>query len=175
LARAAKADDPDSLINPIYYPVAAAPFIAARIKSESHLDMKIALEAYNQLSSSYRFMIVEGIGGIRVPITRDLCVADFAKALNLSTIIVAGTKLGTLNQILLTVDCCNSYGLSVLGVIVNGLPRNPSLVQAKVVETIHELCKMNLLCAVPRFRPVNVEKVRLALESTLSIEEILSY
>jgi dethiobiotin synthetase len=175
LARAAKADDPDSLINPIYYPVAAAPFIAARIKSESHLDIKIALEAYNQLSSSYRFMIVEGIGGIRVPITRDLCVADFAKALDLSTIIVAGTKLGTLNQILLTVDCCNSYGLSVLGVIVNGMPRNPSLVQKKVVETIHELCKMNLLCAIPQFRPVNIQKVRLALESTLNIEEILSH
>jgi dethiobiotin synthetase len=175
LARAAKTDDPDSLINPIYYPVAAAPFIAAKIKSQSDFDITIPLEAYNKLSSSHRFMIVEGIGGIRVPITRDLCLAHFAKALNLSTIIVAGPKLGTLNQILLTVDCCKSYGLSVLGIIVNGMPRNPSLVQTKVVETIHELCNINLLCAVPQFGPVNIQKVRLALESTLNIEEILSH
>jgi dethiobiotin synthetase len=173
LARAAKVNDPDSLINPVYYPVAAAPFIAAKIKSQSELDIKIPLDAYNQLSVAHRFMIVEGMGGIMVPITRHLCLADFAKALNLSTIIVAGAKLGTLNHILLTINCCNDYGLTVLGIIVNGVPSNPSLVERKVIETLHELCNINLLCVVPQFSAVNIQKVRLALESTMDIDEIL--
>jgi len=63
--------------------------------------------------------IVEGIGGLRVPITNDVEVIDVAEDLGLPCVVVARSDLGTLNHTLLTVDALADRGLTVDGVILN--------------------------------------------------------
>ena len=64
-------------------------------------------------------MIVEGVGGWLVPITRDYAVADLAAEMRLPVVVVAANKLGMLNHTLLTVQAIKAHGLTCAGVILN--------------------------------------------------------
>ncbi|MGG2198078.1 dethiobiotin synthase [Paenibacillus validus] len=65
-------------------------------------------------------LLVEGAGGLLVPLTGDRTVADLALALGLPLLIVARATLGTVNHTLMTIECARSRGLDVAGVILNG-------------------------------------------------------
>src|SRR5919198_3835747 len=95
LARAAQVNDPDKEINPFFYSVPTAPFTAAKIMSEKEPSLADALRICQKLAAKHNFMIVEGIGGVMVPLTKEEYVVHFAKLLDLPTIVVAGSKLGT--------------------------------------------------------------------------------
>jgi dethiobiotin synthetase len=157
LARAAQVNDPDKEINPFFYSVPTAPFTAAKIMSEKEPSLEDALRICQKLAAKHNFMIVEGIGGIMVPLTKEKCVLHFAKSLGLPTIIVAGSELGTINHTLLTVKICNDFGLNLLGIIINGMPAKVSLLKKQTVETIRELSKVRILSVIPYIRK-NTEK-----------------
>jgi dethiobiotin synthetase len=63
--------------------------------------------------------VVEGVGGLRVPISDDVEVLDLAESLDLPSVIVARSGLGTLNHTCLTVDALQDRGLCVSGVLLN--------------------------------------------------------
>jgi adenosylmethionine---8-amino-7-oxononanoate aminotransferase len=71
-------------------------------------------------SLEQRFFIVEGAGGLEVPIHKSLRTSGLIKKMNLPVIVVSSTRLGTINHTLLTVQRAESLGLQVLGVILNG-------------------------------------------------------
>ena len=66
-------------------------------------------------------VIVEGVGGWKVPILKNYMVADFAKELGLPTILVVGNRLGALNQTLLSVESMRTTGVEPAGLIFNHL------------------------------------------------------
>lgn len=66
-------------------------------------------------------MLVEGVGGWRVPISWDFGVPELAQALNFPVLIVAANRLGVLNHTLLTLDAVRASGLEVAGVVLNNL------------------------------------------------------
>jgi len=70
--------------------------------------------------------LVEGAGGLTVPLTATSDYRDLARALGLSVLIVASTRLGTINHTRLTVEAASAAGLRVLGVALNG-PPDPGL------------------------------------------------
>lgn len=173
LARAAGVKDPDEDINPFFYSIPTAPFIAAIIKKEKAVSLSAAKRIYYKLASKHDFMIVEGIGGIMVPLTKKESVADFAKSLKLSTIIVASSKLGTINHILLTTKVCTDYGLNIIGIIINGMPKVPSTIEMKIVETIQELSNITVLCVIPYSKVTNIRNVSFTIEKNIDINKIL--
>jgi dethiobiotin synthetase len=67
-------------------------------------------------------MIVEGVGGIMVPMDRDSTVLDFAVGLGLPAVIVARAGLGTINHTLLTIAALRNAGVRVAGVVINRYP-----------------------------------------------------
>jgi dethiobiotin synthetase len=173
LAKAAQVNDADDEINPFFYSVPTAPFTAAKIKFEKEPDLTDALRICQKLAAKHDFMIVEGIGGIMVPLTREHCVVDFAKLLNIPTIIVAGPKLGTINHTLLTARICNNFGLNLLGIIINGVPAKASLLRKETVETIRQLSKIRVLSVIPFTKKRTMKNVRRVLEKDLDLDEIL--
>ncbi len=70
-------------------------------------------------------LVVEGAGGVLVPITQDLLMIDLIARLALPTVIVARTTLGTINHTLLTLAALRARTIPILGIIING-PPNPS-------------------------------------------------
>ncbi|MFL6316138.1 MAG: dethiobiotin synthase [Nitrososphaeraceae archaeon] len=173
LARAAQVNDPDKEINPFFYSVPTAPFTAAKIMSEKEPSLEDALRICQKLAAKHNFMIVEGIGGIMVPVTKEKCILHFAKSLGLPTIIVAGSELGTINHTLLTVKICNDFGLNLLGIIINGMPAKVSLLKKQTVETIRELSKVRILSVIPYIRKNTEKNLCRILGNDLDVNKIL--
>jgi dethiobiotin synthetase len=173
LAKAAQVTDTDEQINPFFYPVPTAPFVASKLNFKNKVNISYALRLYHNLCAKHDFMIVEGIGGVMVPLTKKKYIANFAKSLGLSTIIVSSLKLGTINHTLLTIKVCKGFGLNPIGIIINRIEENNSLVKDKVIEAIEELGDVKILGVIPFLKTPKLSKMRLAIERSLDINEIL--
>ena len=172
LAEAANVSDQDEEINPFFYQVPAAPIMAARIVNQNPPSILAAVKAFNKLASKHNFMIVEGIGGIMVPLTIEAYVADLARALKLPVIIVARATIGTLNHIVLTIKICRYYGLNVQGIIVNRMPERPGIVERYLVPTIEELTDVQVLSIIPTIKNITYEKLGSFIKKSLNLDRI---
>lgn len=118
LVCAIEADESLKLINPYRFKQPLAPAVAAELEGAVIRKQDI-ISAYKQLSKKYDITIVEGAGGIMVPVYRKYLFLDLIKDLNLPVIIVARPGLGTINHTLLTIEAARNKGLRILGVIIN--------------------------------------------------------
>jgi dethiobiotin synthetase len=105
-------------VNPVWLRAPAAPYAATMIENRD-VDLALIRESFARLRAAHRSMIVEGVGGWRVPITRDYFVSDLARELQLPVAIVVANRLGALNHTLLTVESIRAAGLSCAGLILN--------------------------------------------------------
>jgi len=103
---------------PVRLKPAASPYQAALIENRS-IQPETILSAYRTLSEKHDWMLVEGVGGIRVPITQDYGVMDLMRDLGLPAVVVARYKMGTLNHTLMTLDTLKQNGIPVKGVVFN--------------------------------------------------------
>ncbi len=118
LMRAAEVSDPLSLVNPYRFRKPLAPSVAAEM-ARKRIDPEEILDAYQQLSQRHEFMIVEGAGGIMVPLFERYTYLDLAQAMRLPVVIVARAGLGTINHSLLTVSVLKQRGFTVEGIVIN--------------------------------------------------------
>ena len=172
LAKAAQVHDSDQEINPFFYMMPAAPLVAARILNQSTPSIADCVKAFHKLASKHDFMIVEGVGGIMVPLTSEAYVADLARDLKLPTIIVARSKLGTLNHILLTIKICRDYDLSIQGIIINGMPQRPGIVEKNLGPVIQELSGVRVLCVIPRLKNLTYKTIGSSIKKSVNIDTI---
>lgn len=118
LVKAAQVNEPLDLINPYRFRQPLAPAVAADIEGTVIRKHNI-FSAYKKLSKKYDITIVEGAGGMMVPVYRKYLFIDFIRDLNLPVLIVAKAGLGTLNHTLLTLEAAKNRGIDVMGVIIN--------------------------------------------------------
>lgn len=145
LAKAAGATETDDELNPFFYQAAASPLMASQMLGKPSVDLDKALQMLQNLAGRHDFLVVEGIGGIMVPLNEKQYVADFAKLAGLPIVVVSTPQLGTLNHTLLTVQACRKYGLDVKGIIVNMMPKKPSAVEQRAPEAIARLSGIPVL------------------------------
>jgi len=122
LLKAAGCDDDYDLVNPICFPEPLAPTVAAR-RAGKRLNLTAVWRGFEALRGKHQLLIVEGIGGILVPLKKDFFVADMAARMNCPILIVARTGLGTINHTLLTIEAARRRGLRIKGVILNEAER----------------------------------------------------
>jgi dethiobiotin synthetase len=118
---------------------ALAPADAARIDGV-RIDFSRIKSAYERLAATYQYVIVEGAGGLMVPLSGGLLVADLARELDLPLLVVARPGLGTINHTVLTCFAARHMGLQVAGVIINGMPESPGLAEQGAPHQIGSLC-----------------------------------
>lgn len=149
LKHAAQVDDELSLINPIYLRHPLAPSVAARIEN-TEIELSRIETAFAALQQRYDFVIVEGVGGIAVPIRDDFLVAQLIKQLALPILIVATASLGTLNHTLLTVAFAQQFNIQIAGIVLNGLrPEIAGLAEATNPVEIEKLTGVPVIGVVP--------------------------
>ena len=110
--------DPLDLVNPICYSSPLAPKIAAKVEGKEQ-RLNLVDRAWDQLKERHSIMIVEGIGGLLVPLRKKYFVVDLAKKLELPLVIVTRPNLGTLNHTLMTIHVARQYALPIAGVVIN--------------------------------------------------------
>jgi dethiobiotin synthetase len=110
----------DSLdeISPYTFEAPLAPEAAAKRENVA-IDMNRVTGAFEGLLKRHDILVVEGAGGVLVPINKGFFFADLIKAWNIPVIIVSRIGLGTINHTLLTSIFLQSMGISVLGVVLN--------------------------------------------------------
>lgn len=128
---------------------ALAPAEAARLDGV-RIDFSLIKAAFDRLASSYQYVIVEGAGGLMVPLSGGLLVADLARELELPLLVVARPGLGTVNHTVLTCFAAQQLGLQVAGVIVNGMPEHPGLAEQGAPHQIGSLCGASVLGIWPQ-------------------------
>jgi dethiobiotin synthetase len=126
------------------------------------------------LGKKHDFLIAEGIGGIMVPLTENEYFAGFAKRVDMPVIIVATTKLGTLNHTLLTVMACEKFGLKITGIILNKISKKPNRVEQKTAEVIERLTHVKVLAVIPFSKEVNYAAIGKLLDHDLDLDKLLS-
>lgn len=136
LARWAGVDDPPDLVCPFAYEEPLAPEVAAA-RAGRPVDPARVRAALAELARRHRHLLVEGAGGLLVPLAPGWTVADLAVEAGFPLLVVARPGLGTVNHTLLTVFYARSRGLEVAGVVLNGYAEplgvseqvNPSLIK----------------------------------------------
>jgi dethiobiotin synthetase len=118
LIRAAAVRDPAALVAPYRFAAPLSPLAAARLAGR-RISFRRLGQAYRALARRHRVMLIEGSGGLLVPLTERETVADLIRRLHLPVIIVARAGLGTLNHTVLTVEAARRRALRVAGIILN--------------------------------------------------------
>lgn len=168
LVKSSDAHDPEDLINPYFFPIPTSPYLAAR-KLGKTIDIDVVLSSFEKLQSTHDVVLVEGIGGIMTPILKDYFVADLIQDLSLDTIIVTGTKIGTINHTLLTLDQCKKFGIQVSGLVINNIVENGYDVQDLEADLV-SLSGVNVICKIPFIRDVNVDKISQFLQQNTLLQ-----
>lgn len=106
------------LVNPYCFEPAIAPHIAAA-RAGVQIDLARVATACTALAAKADTVIVEGVGGFCVPLSRDADAADLAYRLGLPLILVVGVRLGCLNHAILTAQAIRARGLNLAGWIAN--------------------------------------------------------
>jgi dethiobiotin synthetase len=147
LARISGSTDSEHEINPVFLPFEASPLTASRVLS---IDIKLdeVFSSFKRLADKHEFIVVEGIGGVMVPIRKDYFVIDMIKELKLPVLIVSRAALGTLNHTLLTVKACKEYNLDISGIVINGVREN-NIVEKNAGEIMQELTGVFVIGSIP--------------------------
>lgn len=159
LDAAANAPLPPELRTPYLLKAPAAPHIVAE-REQVTLDIAHIVACHQQALERADVVVVEGVGGFRVPLDGERDTADLARALQLPVVLVVGMRLGCINHALLTADAIKARGLKLVGWVANRV--DPSMQFAdENIATIRAWLQRDhhapLLGVVPRLDPPSPE------------------
>ncbi len=135
------------LINPYCFLPAIAPHIAAQ-RAGVIIDFSVIAKSYQELAAQADVVIVEGVGGFRVPLNAQQDGADLVLELGLPLILVVGMRLGCLNHALLTVEAIAARSLTLAGWVANVVEADMALVEENVA-ALQQRIAAPLLGVVP--------------------------
>ena len=156
-----------------------APFTAANMENISIRFDRIAL-AYGRLLLNHRVVLVEGAGGLLVPITGKKMMADLALFLGLPVLIVSRTGLGTINHTLLSVEAAKQRGIEVAGVIFNHSASRRGLAERTNPSVMRSLLDVPMLGEIPyapflKKRIPDGEKISKWVETHIDMRRIKAF
>lgn len=107
-----------ALLSPYIYEPACSPHLAGRIK-RLYPEIPHIQDCLEKLLARHEIVVVEGAGGIMVPLDEEVTILDLMKALGFPVVLVAHAGLGTINHSLLSIHALRSSGLEILGAVFN--------------------------------------------------------
>jgi dethiobiotin synthetase len=149
LAHCADSPFPLDVICPQRYAESLAPAVAAE-RAKQPLEWPAIQRSLDTICAASDVIIVEGVGGLMVPMDKQSTVLDVARWLDLPTVVVARPALGTINHTLLTVNALRAAKVPVVGVVINRYPaENPDVAAETGPRAIERWGKVSVLCLTP--------------------------
>ena len=124
------------------YEAPVAPVVAARLEGAPEPSLEPIVAAARELRAAADGILVEGSGGLLVPISERETFADLALALDLPVLIVARPGLGTLNHTALTVEVARARGIEVAGVVVCGTSADPDIAERTNLDELRRIAPL---------------------------------
>lgn len=167
-------------INPYFAKEPLSPHIALR-RQGTKISISQIKKCFNRLKACHDVVLVEGAGGLFVPIQGDYLMADLARDLGLDVVIVSRLSLGTINHTLLTIAQARSSGLKVRGVIFNqGNKKGAGIPEKTNPKAIETLGHVQVLGSIPYLKSFEAKNIlwqcvnKINTLKILKIEEISS-
>lgn len=161
LKEASGCDEPLEKICPYSLKDPLAPSIAAE-RSGVKIDVDRIATLFGELISKHDITLVEGAGGLLVPLLPHYTYADLAGLLKIPVLVVAANRLGAINHLLLTLEHASRRGLRVLGYVFNRLDAQPSLAADTNRDALLSLTAVPCLGEIPYIENLEVKRVSLA-------------
>ncbi len=161
--------DNDNIINPFFYSMPTAPYLAKKIlKLNENIDIEEILNKYKEIENRHDFTIVEGIGGLMVPLSKDFSVADLASIINIPIILITSNRIGSINHIIMTSRLAILYKLKIKGIIINNkckfLETYYKLITNSLPRVVEELTQCKVLATIPYIKKPTAKKIANILE-----------
>ncbi|MEJ2199995.1 MAG: dethiobiotin synthase [Desulfuromonadaceae bacterium] len=145
---AASSDEPD-LISPYRLRPPLAPPLAAQ-QENVRIIFGNLIEAAQTLASRHDYLLIEGVGGLMVPLCGGVLLLDLVKSLNFPLLTVCRPSLGTINHTLLTIHAARSMDIPLAGYLINNMPENPDAAEAAAPHALVEVASADLLAVLSR-------------------------
>jgi dethiobiotin synthetase len=152
LRTAAGCDTPLEIVCPQRFALPAAPSVAAA-REGLEVDLSAIRHAFDAIRAAHDAVVVEGAGGLLVPVRRGFTMADLAAVLGLPVLVVARARLGTVNHTCLTLEALRGRGLRLAGVVVSHADGPLSPADAANLLALEELLGRDLVGVIPPLRP----------------------
>lgn len=137
---------------PYHFRLAASPHLAAEAEG-AVVDPQRLKDAYRQALARHERLVVEGVGGLLVPLNRRLLLLDLVAELQIPVLLVARSGLGTINHTLLSLEALRRRGLEPVGVICSDEAAGlPEIIVNDNLRTIAEMGRVPVLGRLPRCR-----------------------
>jgi dethiobiotin synthetase len=177
LKEASRSKDNDDVINPYFYSIPTAPYLAKKIlKINDNLDIKQILSKYKEIEKRHEFTIVEGIGGLMVPLSKNWFLADLVSTVNIPVILIMSNKIGSINHIIMTYRLAMLYKLKIKGIIINNKWKFSSplfkLINNNLQSIIEEMTETQVLATIPYLNELSFIKIANILEKTNIIQQL---
>ena len=175
LKQIAQMQEPVTQVTPCCFEAPLAPLPASELEKRS-VSVAAIRKAFYSLYTRYDAIIVEGVGGIMVPLKENYFVIDLAKDMGLPLIVVAKPGLGSINHTMLTVKYALKEGLAVAGIIINySHPPEGSLAEETNPQILKQICPVPLIGIFPYLKNRDDETIQQAALKNLDMEVINKY
>ncbi len=175
LKEASGCEEPLEKICPYRLKEPLAPSVAAE-RSGVKIDIDLIERLYGEISSAHDITLVEGAGGLLVPLLPHYTYADLAKLLKLPVLVVAPSRLGVINHLLLTLEHASCRALQVLGYVFNRLSAEPSLAADTNREALLSLTAVPYLGEIPYIEDLEAKRPSLAdlFEEQIGLQSLVT-
>lgn len=149
----------------------AAPSVASKIDNKK-IDLDFAKKDIENFSKHNDITFIEGSGGLCVPINDKYLISDFVKILNIPTIIVTRSNLGTINHTILTVEYAKKIGINIIGIIINKYPlktNDLSIIHLK--KELEKHCNSKILGTIPEIDiKTNISNIKKIFKKNINLD-----
>ena len=133
-------EDKSGLTCPYIFTHPCSPHLAAEIDKQA-IDLSYLTACTKQLSERYDTVLLEGAGGLMVPLTREILTIDYVAQQKYPVALVTSGKLGSLSHTLLSLEALKNRNIRLHSIIYNQYPSSDSLIETDSLDFIREYCK----------------------------------
>lgn len=141
-------EDEERLAAPQIFKFPSSPLLSAELEGRT-VDLESIADSVKECVRRHDLVLVEGAGGLCVPLTEDVLTVDFVAQQGWPLILVASGKLGAINHILLSLEAVKSRGIPLAGIVVNSFPMSDQRLFDDALKAVgRALKKMEMECPV---------------------------
>lgn len=175
LKQAAHMDEPIKQVTPFCFESPLSPLAASEIEGKK-ISIDEIKKAYYKLYKSYEAIVVEGVGGLMVPIRKDFYILDLVREFSLPLLIITKPGLGTINHTMLTINAALSAGIEVAGLIINySRPPENSLAEKTNPQILKEICPVPVIGTFPYLKAMGEDVLEKTALRNLDLEVLKKY
>ena len=170
LSRAAKACDPEKLVNPQFFKIPASPYTAWKtLKTKPKIS--IILSSFKKLTKLHDMILVEGMGGIMTPILKNYYITNLIKEMKIPAVIVTRSKIGTVNHTIMTCKMCEKYKIPVKGIIINNFDDGYPIPELK--RDLQNLTGIKVLGSIPFIKNLSDASLYRIFKKNIDLKTLL--